>query len=74
MGADPIEDFIWIRMPPNQIFSNPFLACSSSSFFSLAVNLAFFGSIVYLIYFLLTLPMRRKERARLFLDLLETRL
>lgn len=39
--------------------------------FSLAVNLAFFGSIVYLIYFLLTLPMRRKERARLFLDLLE---
>jgi type II secretory pathway component PulF len=38
---------------------------------SAVVNLVFFGSIVYLIYFLLTLPMRRKERARLFLDLLE---
>jgi type II secretory pathway component PulF len=38
---------------------------------SVAVNLAFFGSLVYVIYFLLTLPMRRKERARLFLDLLE---
>src|ERR1041384_8303598 len=39
--------------------------------FSVLVNLAFIGSIVYLIYFLLTLPMRRKERTRLFLDLLE---
>jgi type II secretory pathway component PulF len=39
--------------------------------FCAVVNLVFFGSIVYLIYFLLTLPMRRKERARLFLDLLE---
>lgn len=39
--------------------------------FSAVVNLVFFGSIVYLIYFLLTLPMRRKERARLFLDLIE---
>lgn len=29
------------------------------------------GCIVYLLYFLLTLPMRRNERARLFLDLLE---
>ena len=38
---------------------------------SAGVNLVFFGTIVYLIYFLLTLPMRRKERARLFLDLLE---
>src|SRR2546430_9717994 len=27
--------------------------------------------IVYVIYFLLTLPMRRNERARLFVDLLE---
>jgi len=27
--------------------------------------------VLYLIYFLLTIPMRRKERARLFLDLLE---
>src|SRR5215475_11096348 len=39
--------------------------------FSVVVNLVFVGSIVYLFYFLLTLPMRRKERARLFLDLLE---
>src|SRR2546426_12612934 len=28
-------------------------------------------AFLYLIYFLLTLPMRRNERARLFLDLLE---
>src|SRR2546430_8328504 len=28
-------------------------------------------ALLYLVYFLLTLPMRRKERARLFLDLLE---
>src|SRR5262249_42891548 len=27
--------------------------------------------VLYLIYFLLTLPMRRNERARLFIDLLE---
>src|SRR2546430_6335534 len=32
--------------------------------------LPLFGA-VYLIYFLLTLPMRRNERARIFLDLLE---
>jgi type II secretory pathway component PulF len=30
-----------------------------------------FGSILYLIYFLFSLPMRRIERARLFLDLVE---
>ena len=29
------------------------------------------GAVIYLFYFLLTLPMRRNERARLFLDLLE---
>ena len=29
------------------------------------------SGIVYLIYFVLTIPMRRKERARLFLDVLE---
>src|ERR1041385_451054 len=29
------------------------------------------GAILYLIYFLLTLPMRRNERARFFLDLLD---
>jgi type II secretory pathway component PulF len=29
------------------------------------------GGVLYLFYFLLTLPMRRNERARLFLDLLE---
>lgn len=38
---------------------------------SVVVNLTFFGGVIYLIYFLLTLPLRRKERARLFLDLLE---
>src|SRR5438445_2844572 len=30
-----------------------------------------FAAILYAVYFLLTLPMRRNERARLFLDLLE---
>jgi type IV pilus assembly protein PilC len=38
---------------------------------SVIVNLVIIGSIVYLIYFLLTLPMRRKERARLFVNLVE---
>src|SRR6266571_1180926 len=38
--------------------------------FIVADLLPSFGAI-YLIYFLLTLPMRRNERARLFLDLLE---
>jgi type IV pilus assembly protein PilC len=32
------------------------------------------GGIIYLIHFLMTLPMRRAERARLFLDLLESAL
>lgn len=35
------------------------------------VCLPLVGGILYLFYFLLTLPMRRNERARLFLDLLE---
>ena len=35
------------------------------------VSLLLAGGAVYLIYFLFTLPMRRNERARLFLDLLE---
>src|SRR5260370_11609071 len=38
--------------------------------FILADLLPSFGAI-YLIYFLLTLPMRRNERARLFLDLVQ---
>lgn len=28
--------------------------------------------VIYVLYFLLTLPLRRNERARLFLDLLES--
>jgi type II secretory pathway component PulF len=36
-----------------------------------AVALIPIAAVVYAIYFLLTLPMRRTERARLFLDLLE---
>jgi type II secretory pathway component PulF len=35
------------------------------------VSLAFSGSLLYTAYFLLTLPMRRNERARLFLHLLD---
>jgi type IV pilus assembly protein PilC len=38
---------------------------------SAVINLGFIGGILYLAYFLLTLPMRRRERARLFLDLIE---
>jgi type II secretory pathway component PulF len=38
---------------------------------SALVALAFEGAIVYVLYFILTLPMRRNERARLFLDLVE---
>ena len=35
------------------------------------VQLAIVGGILYLLYFVLTLPMRRTERARVFLDLIE---
>jgi type II secretory pathway component PulF len=35
------------------------------------IELLLAGGILYVFYFLLTLPMRRNERARLFLDLLE---
>lgn len=38
---------------------------------AVAVWLAVTFGVLYLIYFLLTLPMRRNERARLFLDVLE---
>lgn len=36
-----------------------------------ALGLAPLAGFIYLLYFLLTLPLRRNERARLFLDLLE---
>lgn len=36
-----------------------------------AIELLLSGGVLYLFYFLLTLPLRRNERARLFLDLLE---
>ena len=38
----------------------------------IGLGVAFVGEILYLIHFVLTLPMRRAERARLFLDLLES--
>lgn len=38
----------------------------------IAFSLAITGGILYLIHFFLTLPARRAERARLFLDLLES--
>ncbi len=40
----------------------------------LLFSLTFTGGILFLIHFLLTLPMRRAERGRLFLDLMETAL
>jgi len=39
-----------------------------------ALWIALLGGVLFLIHFLLTLPMRRAERARLFLDVLETAL
>src|SRR5215469_6099842 len=39
--------------------------------FSLIVGLAIEWAIVYTLYFLITLPMRRNERTRLFLDMLD---
>ncbi|MEW6303683.1 MAG: type II secretion system F family protein [Verrucomicrobiota bacterium] len=38
----------------------------------LALMLGICGVLFYIVYFLISLPMRRRERARLFLDLLET--
>jgi len=38
------------------------------------ISLAFWCGVLYLVHFILTLPMRRAERARLFLDLTESAL
>src|SRR5437899_725747 len=38
------------------------------------LSIAFLAALLWLIHFLLTLPMRRAERARLFLELIETAL
>lgn len=38
---------------------------------SFVVALAFEAAVLYVVYFLLTLPMRRNERTRLFLEILE---
>src|SRR5579862_9181004 len=38
---------------------------------SFLIGLAIEAALIYLLYFLITLPMRRNERTRLFLDLLE---
>jgi type IV pilus assembly protein PilC len=35
------------------------------------ITLLIIGGMIYLVYFVLTIPMRRSERARIFLDLLE---
>jgi len=40
----------------------------------LGIYMALVGGVLYLVHFLLTLPMRRAERARMFLDLLDTTL
>ena len=61
----------------NDSFQNFIEANSSPAWFfllaiaGLAVSLSLVLGVLYLFYFLLTLPMRRNERARLFLDLLE---
>ena len=52
-------------------FSSDGLVYGLLGFFLFAVELLLSAAVIYLFYFLLTLPMRRNERARLFLDLLE---
>jgi type II secretory pathway component PulF len=56
-------------------FSDPDPTLAALRFLLLLVavvlGLAFEGALLYVIYFIITLPMRRNERARLFLDLLE---
>jgi type IV pilus assembly protein PilC len=52
----------------NELQSNVFWPAAGILF---VFYMAFVCGGLYLAYFLLTLPMRRKERARLFLDLLE---
>jgi len=53
--------------------SDPLIAIAQVLLFvgGILVSLAFEAAIIYAIYFLVTLPMRRNERTRLFLDLLE---
>ena len=64
-----------------QIFDHDFpltLLESLVKFFSASFAFLFLagciGGLIFLIHFLFTLPMRRAERARLFLDLLESAL
>lgn len=59
---------------PSHVFSDPVQGIVQMVLMFLlyvVVGLAPACGIVYLFYFLLTLPMRRNQRARLFLDLLE---
>jgi type II secretory pathway component PulF len=60
-------------MPNNFINSDPLIAALQLLLLGLTflIGLALEAAIVYALYFLLTLPMRRNERTRLFLDLLE---
>ncbi len=52
-----------------EIMQSPELVLIAGLIFLVYLGLAFLG--LYLVYFLLTLPLRRAERARLFLDLVE---
>jgi type IV pilus assembly protein PilC len=54
-------------------YSNPLLTLLQFALLLIAfgIGLVIEAAILYAIYFLLTLPMRRNERSRLFLDLLE---
>jgi len=58
---------------PNQIFSSgpDLLLAAIAAVALIAIWLTLSLGALYIIYFLLTLPLRRTERARLFLDLVE---
>jgi len=59
-------------MSTDYLDSNPLIALLQLVLLSLSflVGVAFEGAIIYVFYFLLTLPLRRNERTQLFLDLL----
>lgn len=60
-------------MPNLQLDSDPLVALLQLAVIlsSLAASLAIEWGIIYTLYYLITLPMRRNERTRLFLDLLD---
>lgn len=66
LAEDGLDPYWWLEL----VFGDVLWGILKVLFLvGVQITLAF--GVIYLLYFLMTLPMRRNERARLFLDLLE---